>query len=162
MGGTMNQRLKRPGISLLEVIACTALVAVMIVPIAGVIRASGQSIQQADGAVSTEARLRRGLHWLADSVRDTNIVSVQPRRLTVQPTTGGPISIEVQGGALVMTDGSDVTMIVEDVRDIRFTQINQTVPPNDLAGVTMSLRARDPVTRQFVTINGTVGIPTQF
>jgi hypothetical protein len=162
MGGAMNQHRKRQGVSLLEVIACTALVAVMIVPIAGVIRASGQAIQQSDGAVSTEARLRRGLHWLADAVRDGTIVSVQNRRLTVQPATGGPVSIEVQAGTLVMTDGSDLTVILQDVRDIRFTRINQTTPPNDLAGVTMALRARDPATRQFVTVNGTVGIPTQF
>lgn len=158
----MNHKLKRQGVSLLEVIACTALVAVMIVPIAGVIRASGQAIQQSDGAVSTEARLRRGLHWLADSVRDATVVTVQTRRLTIQPSTGGPVSIEVQAGSLVMTDGADVTMIVQDVRDIRFTRINQAMPPNNLAGVAMSLRARDPVTRQFVTVNGTVGIPTQF
>ncbi len=158
----MNFRIKRQGISLLEVIACTALVAVMIVPIAGVIRASGQSIQQADGAVSTEAKLRRGLHWICDSVRDANLVAVQARRLTLQPSGGGQLTIEVQAGSLVMSDGTDVTTIVSDVRDISFTQINQSVPPNNLAGVTMSLRARDPVTRQFVTVNGTVAIPTQF
>ena len=93
---------------------------------------------------------------------DSTVVSVQNRRLNIQPSTGGPLTIEVQDGSLVMTDGSDVTMLVEDVRDIRFTQINQSVPPNGLAGVTMSLRARDPVTRQFVTVNGTVGIPTQY
>jgi prepilin-type N-terminal cleavage/methylation domain-containing protein len=45
MGITMSSRRRvlgsRTGVSLIEVIACTAIVGVMIVPIAGVIRASG-------------------------------------------------------------------------------------------------------------------------
>ena len=157
-----SSRTSRRGISLLEVIACTALVAVMIVPIAGVIRTSGQSISQAQGDPSTEAKLRRGLLWLGDYVRNGSIVGVRSARLSVLPSGGSPVEIRVSRNNLVLSDGTDTTVIVEDVRDIEFSAINQATPPNSLVGLTMRLRARDPNSGQIATVDSTVSVPTQY
>jgi hypothetical protein len=145
----------------LEVIICTGLVAVMIVPIASVIRASSQSIAQSQGSTSTSADLRRGLSWVGDSLRDGALVAVTSRRLTLQLNTGDTVRIEVVGGDLVLDDGTVETTIVENVRDVRFALQNQVSPPNKPIGLTMSLRARDSLTSQLVTVNSTIALPPQ-
>ncbi len=157
----INHHSRRRGIGLLEVIICTALVAVMIIPIAGVIRTSGQAISLSNGSTSTEASLRSGLRWLRDAVRDGTIVSVQARRLQILLDSGDLATVEVRSGNLVMDDGRSQFALVENVRDIRFGELRQIAPPAARTGVTMSLRAQDPVTRQWVTVDSTVAIAPQ-
>jgi hypothetical protein len=162
MGRAMtNNHFCRRGIGLLEVIVCTALVAVMIIPIAGVIRTSGQAISQSNGSTSTEASLRSGLRWLRDSVRDGTVVSVRPRRLQVLLSSGDLATVQVRSGDLVIDDGRSQFALAENVRDIRFREVRQVAPPAARTGVTMTLRARDPVTRAWVTVDSTVAIPPQ-
>ena len=161
MGLAMSHRRSRAGLGLLEVIICTGLVALMIVPIASVIRASGQSIVQSQGSTSTSADLRRGLSWIGDSLRDGSLISVANRRLTIRLNTGDTVRVEVVGGDLVLDDGAIETKIVENVRDVRFTLQNQVSPPNRPIGLTMSLRARDSLTGQLVTVNSTTALPPQ-
>ena len=162
MGRAMTNRYsRRPGIGLLEVIICTALVAVMIIPIAGVIRTSGQAISLSNGSTSTEASLRSGLRWLRDAVRDGTIVSVRASRLQILLDSGDLATVEVRSGDLVMDDGRSQFALAENVRDIRFGEVRQIAAPTARTGVTMRLRAQDPVTRQWVTIDSTVAIPPQ-
>ena len=161
MGRTMTNMKSRRGIGLLEVIVCTALVAVMIIPIAGVIRTSGQAISRSNGSVSTEASLRTGLRWLGDTVRDGNIVSVRTRSLQVMLPSGAVATVQVRGGNLVMNDGRSEFALAENVRDIQFLEIRQTAPPRTRTGITMRLRARDAATGQTVTVGSTVSIAPQ-
>ncbi len=157
----MTNNHSRRGIGLLEVIICTALVAVMIIPIAGVIRTSGQAISQSNGSTSTAASLRSGLRWLRDAVRDGSVVSVQARRLQILLSSGDVATVEVRSGDLVMDDGRSQFALAENVRDISFRELRQVAPPQTLTGVSMTLRARDPITRQWVTVDSTVAISPQ-
>lgn len=151
----------RRGVGLLEVMICTALVAVMVIPIAGVIRASAQSIARADGSDSTEADLRQSLRWLASTIRDSDILSVRARRLQLRLSNGDVAQVRVRRGTLWLDDGTSQTAIAEGVRDILFAERRQAGPPGNRIGVTMTLRARDPITRVFITVDSTVAIPPQ-
>ena len=95
-----NRSSKRLGVSLIEVIACTALVAIMIVPIAGVIRASGQAIAQSDLDTSTEAKMRRGLCWLSDSIRDGQLLGVGSNEMKLTLNSGLDVKIMIGGGQI--------------------------------------------------------------
>lgn len=162
MGSPVNHRNQhRRGLSLLEVIVCTGLVAVMMVPVASVIRASGQTIQQAGDNGSIESSMRTSLRWISDSVHDGTLVSVQNRRLRMQLPSGDVVTIEQRGNALVSDDGGTATALMDDVRSIRFSQITQTSPPNNPIGVTIDLVAIDPTTRNPIAMRATVSLPPQ-
>lgn len=150
-----GQRQHRRGISLIEVIACTALVAIMIVPIAGVIRASTQSIASAEGDTSTHGKLRVGLRWLQDTIRESDVLAVGGRQLGLRLSDGRIVTIRVQAGNLVLIDGVNQTILVEAVRDIRFTSLRRITPPRNRVGISMTLRARDLVTLQWVSVTAT-------
>ena len=152
---------RRRGIGLLEVIVCTALVAVMILPIAGVIRTSGQAISESNGSTSTEASMRNGLRWLRDAVRDGTILSVRSRSIQVMLASGDLATVQVRRGDLIMDDGSSQFSLVENVQDIRFVETIQITPPGARVGISTTLRARDPQTRQWITVTSTLAIPPQ-
>lgn len=158
---TIRHRRPRHGIGLLEVIVCTGLVAIMIIPIAGVIRASSKSIERADGSISTEADLRTGLRWLGQVVRDSQIVSVRPRRIQLRLSDGTAAIVYVRRQTLWLDDGSNASSISENIRDIRFTEILQTAPPRNRIGISIAVSANHPDTGRLVTINTTVAIPPQ-
>ena len=151
----------RRGVSILEVIACTALVAVMMVPIAGVIRASGQAISQSDLDPSTEARMRSGLRWFSDAIRDGSVTGIGKTEMKLTLKSGTDVKFTIIDGDLVMTDGTDIVGVVEKVKAIQFDQIVQSTPPNSLAGISMSLSADDPVSGKVVVISALVSIPVQ-
>ena len=146
---------RRNGISLLEVIACTALLAVMLVPIAGVIRASGQSIQRAqDGR--TPSGLRSTLKWLRETIDDGQIVNVARRSLQLQLGDGSSARVFVQSGELLLDDGTDEIVLAENIRDIRFQSVRSSVPPRDQVGLEIRLRAIDAETGDVVSVFCTV------
>ncbi len=151
----------RIGVSILEVIACTALVAVMVIPISGVIRASGQAISQSDLDSSTQARMRDGLRWFADAIRDGSVLGVGKTEMKLTLASGKDVKFTIIDGDLVMTDGTDVVVVAEDVKAIQFDPINQSSPPNALVGINMTLAAADPDSGQRVSIQSTVAIPVQ-
>jgi hypothetical protein len=164
MGLTMNRAQSKPartGIGLIEVIACTALVAVMVIPIAGVIRASGQSIAQADGSTSVEAELRRGLRWLGNTIRDGDVIAVRTDRLQIRLSSGNVATVRVVRSSLALDDGSGRTILAENVQDIRFIERTQVTPPGTRIGISMLLQARDPASGSLVSIHSTVAIPPQ-
>ncbi len=158
-------RIDRPprrGLSLLEVIASTALVAVMMVPIAGVIRASGQAMAQADQAASAEATVRRGLSWLSDAIQDGQVLRVDPNEIRLILKSAIDVRVAIIDGDLVMTDGTDPVVVTENVREIQFKQIQQSTPPNALTGIQILLTADDPVTGKVVTVQSIASIATQY
>lgn len=143
MNAVARPKRNRSGISLIEVIACTAILAVMMVPIAGVIRASAQSFAAASGTASVDARLRHALRWVSQSVRQSEVLTLGNRRLTLQMPDASVVSIEVRGGDLVMVQGVDEIVIAEDIRDVRFQAIQRSTPPVIRTGLSVTLRARD-------------------
>lgn len=133
----------RAGVSLIEVIACTAIVGVMIVPIAGVIRASGQSIQAAGGNHNVQATLRTGLRWVAQTIRDGQLLAVQNRRLMLKLADGRTARIEVRGNELLMISGRDQIVLAEGVQGAEFRSLVTSSRPPARVGVSITLRARD-------------------
>jgi hypothetical protein len=152
---------RRRGLGLLEVIVCTALVAVMLVPLAAVIRASSQSIAHAEGSQSKQAELRRSLQWVADTIRQSDVVSVNANRLQLRLRSGASATIEVRAQTLSMVSGRTRTPLANNVRLIRFSELRQTTPPGERIGVTMTLQALDPVTGTTVNVDSVVAIPPQ-
>ena len=146
--------------SLIEVIVCTAIVAVMLVPIAGVIRASGQSISQATGTASVEARLRTGLRWLAAAIRQGDVVAIRTRRLTLRMPDTSIATVDVRRGRFVINNNGTETTLVEGVRDVQFQVINRVTPPVTRTGLSVSLRARDP-NGGWVTVTSAIAEPPQ-
>jgi len=151
----------RRGIGLLEVIVCTGLVAIMIIPIASVIRASAQSIARADGSTSTEAELRTALRWLGDVIRDGDVITVRPQKLEIRLSSGDVATVQVRRRTLELDDGRTQMALAKNVRDIRFAELTQVAAPQTRIGISMSVRARDPGTGGWVTVNSSVAIPPQ-
>tara|TARA_R110002049_G_scaffold4601_5_gene32770 strand:- start:1072855 stop:1073346 length:492 start_codon:yes stop_codon:yes gene_type:complete len=147
--------LTRHGISLLEVIACTALVAVMLVPIAGMIRASGQSIQRAHHGTTSD-QLRTTLKWLRETIDAGEVIGVGNRSLQLQLVDGRLARIYVQSGDLILDDGTDEVLLASDIRDILFQSIRSATPPRNRVGIDIRLRGRDASTGQIMTVNCTV------
>ncbi len=139
----MNRPAPRRGISLIEVIAATAIIAVMIVPIAGVMRASSQSIAAAEGDASDEASMRTALRWLSTTVRDSDVLRVRSRRLVLRLSDGNTASIQVRRRNLVMRIGTDETILCQGVRDVQFQAINRVTPPVSRTGIRVTARMRD-------------------
>jgi hypothetical protein len=142
----------RRGIGLLEVIACTALVAVMMIPIAGVIRASGQSIRQAQGGGTTHASMRTTLRWLRETIQSGQVLAISASAIRLQTEDGRLVRIAVRSGDLVADDGATPIPLASDVRDIRFAPLRSSVPPHDRIGIQVRLRARDSSTGQTVSV----------
>ena len=159
-------RLKRNhatrGVSLLEVIACTALVTILIVPIAGVIRASGKSIQAANGPSSTESELRQASRWLAQTIRANNILGIRRSQMQLRLDSGETATLRLKQRSLILDAPSGPSTLAKDIQRIRFTSHRQAAPPRKTVGVTFLLQKRDHVTRRMVSIEDTVSFPTQY
>ena len=145
----------RHGISLLEVIACTALLAVILLPIAGIIRASGHSLRQAQQG-STSANLRSTLNWLRQTIDEGQIVSVASNSLQMRLSDGRMARVFVDRNELVLDDGTDRIQLAEDVRDIRFQNVHATLPPRNRVGLRIQMRGTDPASGQLVSVEATV------
>ena len=150
-----SSRRARGGISLLEVIACTALVAVMLVPIAGVIRSSGRSMRVAQNG-STATQLRQSLKWLRETIDDSQITGISRRSLQLQLSDGRLARVSVQSNDLVMDDGTNQVILASGVRDVRFQSVRSPVPPRNRLGLEVRLRASDPSNGQLVSIDCTI------
>lgn len=158
----MSQRTStiRRGIGLFEVIACTGLVAMMLIPLAGVIRTSGQSISHSNGDGSKAFQMRQALRFLNQVLREGEIRQFRQNRITVRRPNGRTVSIGVRGQALEMRDGSDRTSLVEGVRRVRFIQRRQRSGDRLRTGIEIQLNARDPETRRNVRIVSALAFPT--
>ncbi len=152
---------RRRGIGLIEVIACTALVAVLITPIALVIRASGQSIAQSAGSRSVEADLRRGLRWITDVIRESDVIDIRNRELELDLPNGNGGLVSEINNSLVLDDGNDEIAVMSDIKDVRFTEIRTKGQVKTRIGIEIRLRATDPVTGAVVSVTSVLSIPPQ-
>lgn len=140
----------RRGISLLEVIACTAIVAVMMVPIANVIRASARSIGRS-GQATPQASARSAMRWTREAIRSGQIIDVNGRSVTFIASDGQKSAIEVRSGRLILLDDRRETVLMENVEGVRFEPIPITNPSTgvtSIVGIQMQLGVRDVATGQ--------------
>lgn len=146
----------RKGISLLEVIACTAIIAVMIVPIAGVIRASGRAIGRASQPTSTDS-VRDALRWTRDAVRSGQVLDIQSRSLTLILASGQKVEIISRSGQLLMSDGRAQTVLMENVDGVEFSPI-RIAGATSPTGVSIVLATRDSETGNTVKMEAVVSL----
>lgn len=109
------------GVSLLQVIVCTALVTILIVPIAGVILASGQPIGQANGSSFAEADFRRVSRWIGQTIRSGDVISVNRSRTQLRRPAGETTTLRLQRQNLVLEDRAGQSIIANDIQVLRFT-----------------------------------------
>lgn len=152
---------RRRGIGLIEVIACTALVAILIAPIALVIRASSQSIAQSAGSTSIEAELRRSLRWITKVIRESDVTDVTNKVLELDLPNGNQGSVTEQNDSLILDDGDNEIVVMTDIKDVRFSEIRTNGNPKTRIGVEIRLRATDPATGEVIAVTTVVSIPTQ-
>ncbi len=148
MGLTVSRPRKqvRNGLSLIEVIACTTIVAVLLVPIAAVVKDSGRTIRRLETDVTVTQSLRSASSWLRDMIRPSLVVAIANNDLKVQLPSGKTAGFFRKGRDLVMDDGVNVSVICKDIQDVRFQPLLTTDIPAKRVGLTMTITARDPVT----------------
>ena len=153
--------MRRRGISLIEVIACTAIIAVMMVPLAGVMRSSRQAIQRAE-SISTETELRDSSSWLKRLVQDNQVLDVSSDALALRLSTGVDVKVFRDREGLVMSDGRDQTILQENVTRVQFGAVKQSVAPNPTIGIKMEIEAVDPDSKQSYQRSSIISLPPQF
>ncbi|MEM9585635.1 MAG: hypothetical protein AAGA03_00015 [Planctomycetota bacterium] len=155
-------RHRRAAISLIEVIACTVLVSIMIVPVAGILRASGQTLQQTQADEVTHDSCRQTLRWVSQTLRQSTILNVRSGRLQLQLPTGRVARLERRRGELQLNDGFDTTVLMDSVRSVRFEPLLTSGVPTTRVGVRITLEARDPNTRDLIRMDTVVAEPSQY
>ncbi len=142
--GPKNRR-RRRAISLIEVIACTAIVAVMIVPIASVIRASGHAISRST-QMDQEAKLRSSVRWIKDTIHTGNVIDVGSRHLTLVTASGLKSELRLDSGRLVFSDGDTKTVVLENVSRFACDPIMRHANPARMIGVEIRIEGKNPQT----------------
>ena len=148
MGLTVSRPRKqvRNGLSLIEVIACTTIVAVLLVPIAAVVKDSGRTIRRLETDATVAQSLRSASSWLRDMIRPSFVLAIANNDLKLQLPTGKTAGVFRKGRDLVIDDGVNVSVIFEDIQDVRFQPLLTTDIPAKRVGLTMTITARDAVT----------------
>ncbi|QDT03352.1 hypothetical protein K227x_17340 [Rubripirellula lacrimiformis] len=154
-----RQNLRR-GISLIEVIACTAIVTVMVVPIASVIRASGQSIARSK-TLSTDGTLRSGIRWIRDMIHDGQVVDVGSRNITLIQASGDKAEFVVSGNTLILTDGRTKTVLLENVESFETSLLKQSESPGRATGISIRLQGKSPSTGKAFDYRSMISLPNQ-
>ncbi|MGB7325592.1 MAG: hypothetical protein WBD31_12030 [Rubripirellula sp.] len=137
--------IRRQGISLIEVIACTAIVAVMIVPIASVIRASGRAIASS-AEMNNEAKLRSGIRWVKDTIHSGTVVDIGSRNLTLVMASGDKAELVLDSSNLIFSDGRTKTVVLENVGRFECEAIMRSEKPISMIGVAIRIEGKDPRT----------------
>ncbi|GAA5505333.1 hypothetical protein [Novipirellula caenicola] len=157
-----NQKTRRRGISLIEVIACTGLVAILFVPIAGVIRASARSIASAQADGSTAEELQHTLTWLSQTIDDGTVVSMNASSLTLQRRDAAIVKVFRSDNQLVMSDGKSMDVVLaENILDFTIRTIVQPKPSSKTVGLELELVGRDTTDNRKVVETSTVVFPPQ-
>lgn len=152
---------QRAGIGLLEVVVCTGLVAMMILPLAAVIRCSGQALADVNQFGSTAEEMRQGLRYVSELIRAGAITKFDEDSLTIDFSDGKPAIVRVRKERLeVRQDGVNLKL-VPNVQQLKFIERKQSSDPGLRSGVEIQLLAKDPVTLRDISIKTAVAIPTQ-
>lgn len=152
---------RRRGISLIEVIACTAIVAVMIVPIASVLRSSATVIDRSSRPDSASTQ-RSAIRWIRDSITHGQVLDVGATYVTFLDATGRKVQYFSRNGDLLLTDGTNDTLVLQGVKLFEVKQHFQVDPPTDPIGMTIHIAGYDPQTSQEFDQQFSVSTPTAF
>ncbi len=136
----------RIGISLIEVIACTAIVAVLIVPIAAVVKTSGRAITRIESGASTPEKVRAAGTWLRDTLRPCVVHAIEKDRLKFQLPDGNGAAVYLNDHALVMETGSAISKLCTDVDQVRFEPLLTSDGSARRVGLAMTIVARSATT----------------
>jgi hypothetical protein len=110
----------RCGVSMLEVIACTALVSLMMLPMAGVIRASGQMIRENDGFASRSPSPPDIGLALQRYMRNCDAIVKHSEDVLVVMHQGAVVEIVVADTTLVARGPKEPVVIAEGISSIRY------------------------------------------
>lgn len=104
--------------SLLEVIACTVLVGVMLIPLAGMMRASAHAWADAE-TTDVEVELRDAANYIRQTLADSaEILSVSASRVTFR--RGAQVEwFEVRGGQLMRGGASGPMLVADRIESLR-------------------------------------------
>ena len=157
-----NENSRRRGISLIEVIACTGLVAILFLPIAGVIRASARTIASAQSGGSTASELQTTLTWLSRMIEDGTVLSTGSSSLSLQRRDGGIVKVGRANNQLVMTDGKSADVVLaEDIVDFSIRTIVQPKPSSRWVGIEIVLVGLDTAQNRKVAESAMIVFPPQ-
>lgn len=156
-----RMRNTRRGISLIEVIACTAIVAVMILPIASVLRSSAGVIDR-NSRPDSAAGVRTAVRWMRDTVTRGQITAVGRANINFVHPNGQPMQFVVRGGELVMADGTTSKLILRGVRSFQTQPLVQSGPSAAMIGLTAVVAGIDPDSGRAFNQTFSIATPIQF
>ncbi len=136
----------RRAMSLIEVIACTAIVAVLIVPIAAVVKTSGRSITRLESASTTPEKNRSLGTWLRDTLRPCSIDAIAKDSLTFRFPDNSSASIYRSGRNLVMKTATNTSVLYDGIESVLFEPLLTSDAAARRVGLTMVITGRDPST----------------
>ncbi|TWT52823.1 hypothetical protein Pla22_04510 [Rubripirellula amarantea] len=132
----------RKGISLIEVIACTAILAIMMVPLASLMRSSRMSLARSQ-SISVVDQLQDTSRWIRQAVSDGTLVDAQSDAIKLVMASGQTVKVYRQNRDLVLDDGREQVILLEEIEDVAFGDIRQSSSPGKLIGLKMQIRKRD-------------------
>ncbi len=110
----------RTAFSLLEVIVCMALVGIMLVPLASMMKASAHAWQDAESEGGPEAQLRSAARWVHDTLgRADSVVDIDQDWIEFQ-RSGVLWRMAIANGQLRMRAGAQNILIADNVTAIAF------------------------------------------
>jgi hypothetical protein len=137
-------RLRR-GLSLLEVIMCTVVVALMLVPIVDLIRVSNRTLVRVEKGSTTAQRLQQASIWLRDTLRDSQIQSVVRNNIQLRLANGDVATLQTNNTQLILNTKSHSTIVCDDITGASWRELLTTTPPFTRTGVVLAIQANDPV-----------------
>jgi hypothetical protein len=152
----LRREQKRAGLSLIEVIACTTIVAVLLIPIAAIVKDSGKTIRLLETDATVPQSLRSGSNWLRDTIRPSSILAIQSNLVRIRLPNGKSVSIFRKGRDLVMDDGVTASVVCKDIQDVRFQPLLTADVPAKRVGLQMTISARDVATGALSSLPTTV------
>ncbi|MDA8746352.1 hypothetical protein N9N28_17150 [Rubripirellula amarantea] len=132
----------RKGISLIEVIACTAILAIMMVPLASLMRSSRMSLARSQ-SISVVDQLQDTSRWIRQAVSDGTLVDAQSDAIKLVMASGQTVKVYRQNRDLILDDGREQVILLEGIEDVAFGDIRQSSSPGKLIGLKMQIRKRD-------------------
>lgn len=112
--------LKRPGVSLLEVIACTALVAMLMMPLTGVLRASAKMIREIETEGSAAQEIFSSALALQQYIRDCDSIVKYAEDVVVLLRAGEYVEICIREDQLIARESKSERILAEGIRSLRF------------------------------------------
>ncbi|MDG2222609.1 MAG: hypothetical protein P8L85_14615 [Rubripirellula sp.] len=133
----------------------------MILPLAAVIRCSGQALADVNEFGSTSEKMRHGLRYVSELIRAGNISKFSEKEITIVFTSGQPAIVRLRLGRLEVRQGGVNLKLVTNVQQLKFIERKQSADPGLRSGIEIQMIATDPTMSHDVLIKTAVAIPPQ-